>query len=267
MRTSLPFPIYSNCRPFFQATRHQISISTRFSVRPLRTICKCPLMTFANRPFSATLLLLLTISVVVVGRSIIIRRRARRVIEEAVRNGTWLPQAGRPAAKLGEKPKLFDVYTSLDGIPRRSPLNDSLLAWGGLKVPPSFLGSSNGCSPDILITQPLSATLKQPVSSFPQPSGVRSLAPGEPPASLLSRLVPKLRPLPRVTTQDAPAYPLATRQPPYNAALAVSFMIAMPTPTVKPHSSSDDPFPPVQFGVTQLPVPHGWIMDAKSESG
>jgi len=198
--------------------------------------------------FLATLLLLLTISVIVVGRSIIMRRRARRAIEEAMRNGTWLPQAGRPAAKLGEKPKLFDVYTTPDGIPHRSPLSDGFLAWGGLK--------------------PLSATLKNPASSFSQPPVVRSLAPAEPPPSLLSRLVPQLRPLPRVTTPDSPAYLLETRQPPHNRALAVSFMIAMPTPpTFKPHKSSEDTFPPVQFGVTQLPVPHGWITDVKPESG
>ena len=62
------------------------------------------------------------------------------MIEEAIRNGT---QPGRPVAKLGEKPKLFDVYTTTDEIgPHRSPLDGSLFAWGGLKVPPPFLGSS-----------------------------------------------------------------------------------------------------------------------------
>ena len=60
------------------------------------------------------------------------------MIEEAIRNGTWLPQAGRPVVKLGEKPKLFDIYTTVDDIPGKSPEDDGLLAWGGLKVhPPS----------------------------------------------------------------------------------------------------------------------------------
>lgn len=60
------------------------------------------------------------------------------MIEEAIRDGTWLPQAGRPIVKLGDKPKLFDVYTTVDSIPGRSPANDGSLAWGSLKVhPPS----------------------------------------------------------------------------------------------------------------------------------
>ena len=95
------------------------------------------LTTISDPSLPATLLLLLTISVAVVGRSIVIRRRARRMIEEAVQNGTWLPHAGRPAVKLGEKPKLFDVHTTADGIPYRSPLDRGLLAWDDLKVRPS----------------------------------------------------------------------------------------------------------------------------------
>jgi len=90
----------------------------------------------------------------------------------------------------------------------------------------------------------------------------------EPPPSLLSRLIPQLRPLPRVATPDSPAYPLESRQSPHNTALTVSVMIAMPTPpTVKSHSSFEDTFPPVQFGVAHLPAPRGWIVNAKPESG
>jgi len=198
--------------------------------------------------FLATLLLLLTISVAVVGRSIVIRRRARRMIEEAMQNGTWLPHAGRPAVKLGEKPKLFDVHTTADGIPYRSPLDRGLLAWDDLK--------------------PLSATLEKPASPPPQAPVVRSSAPTEPPPSLLFRLVPRLRPPPRTATPDSPAYLFETLQQPHDTTLTVSVMIAMPTPPItKSHNSSEDTFPSVQFGVTHLPVPQGWVMDAKSSSG
>jgi len=195
--------------------------------------------------FLATLLLLLAISVVIVGRSIVIRRQARRMIEEAIRNGTWLPQAGRPVVKLGEKPKLFDVYTTMNGVPRRP--DDSFLAWGGLK--------------------PLSATLKKPVSPSPQAPVVRSPAPAELPPSLLFRLVPQLRPPPRVATPDSPTHPLETAQQPHNTTLTVSVMIAMPTPpTAKHHNSSEDTFPPVQVGVAHLPISQGLTMDVKPES-
>ena len=75
------------------------------------------------------------------GRSIVIRRRARRTIEEAIRNGTWIPQAGRQVVKLGDKPKLFNVYTTVDGILCRSPLDSNFLPWGNLKVHPPFFVS------------------------------------------------------------------------------------------------------------------------------
>jgi len=193
--------------------------------------------------FLATLLLLLAISVVIVARSVIIRRRARRMIEEAIQNGTWVPQAGRPVVKLGEKPKLFDVYTTVDSIPGKSLADDDSLAWGGLK--------------------PLSVVLKKSMSTSPLVA--RSPAPTEPPPSLLVRLAPQLRPPPRVATPPSSAHPLETLQPPRDTNLTVSVMIAMPTPpTTKAHSSSEDPFPPIQVGVTHLPVPQGWVMDQKS---
>jgi len=198
--------------------------------------------------FLATLLLLLAISVAVVGRSIVIRRRARRMIEEAELNGTWLAQAGRPAVKLGEKPKLFDVRTTtMDGISYRSPLDRGLLAWGDLK--------------------PLSATLENPGPPPPQALAVRSSAPTGPPPSLLFRLVPQLRPPPRITTPDSPAYQFEIREQPHDTTLTVSVMIVMPTPPIaKSHNSSKDTFPPVQFGVTYLPTPQEWAMDMKPSS-
>lgn len=94
---------------------------------------------FAYHTLPATLLLLLAISVLIVGRSIFIRRRARRMMEEAMRNGTLPPQTGRPSVKFGAKPKLFDVYTTRNGIPGEYPLYDSLLSWENLKVRSHFL--------------------------------------------------------------------------------------------------------------------------------
>ncbi|KAK0479881.1 hypothetical protein EDD18DRAFT_1206692 [Armillaria luteobubalina] len=41
--------------------------------------------------FLATLILLLGVSAAIVFRSLILRRRHRRMIEEAIRNGTWIP--------------------------------------------------------------------------------------------------------------------------------------------------------------------------------
>lgn len=194
--------------------------------------------------FLATLLLLLAISVLIVGRSIFIRRRARRMMEEAVRNGTLPPQTGRPPVKFGAKPKLFDVYTTRNGIPGKFTLDDSLLSWENLK--------------------PLSATLRRPVSPSPRTPTPQPPPPVETTPPLLFRLAPQLRPTPRAVTTDPTSHPLEVRKPTRNPVLTVSVMIAMPTPpSINPPNSSEDSFPFVNVGVTHLRIPHGWPMDAK----
>jgi len=126
---------------------------------------------------------------------------------------------------------------------------------------------TNTYSPAFLIPQPLSVTLKTPVSPSSQVPVVQTPASVESPPSLLFRLLPQLRPPPRVATTDTPARPLDSRQQPHHTTLTVSVMIAMPTPpTIKPQNSSVDTFPPVQVGVTRLQTPQGWSMDPKSES-
>lgn len=266
--TRIPPPqlsILTVISPFRQPDVKSLSLHVPWSVRPQRSTIS-PLVTPADLPFPATLLLLLAISVVIVGRSVVIRRRARRTIEEAVRNGTWLPQAGRPSVRLGEKPKLFDVYTTMAGVPGKSPTDDGLLAWGDLKVRPPPSVPDQRVPTAHLYPQPLSVTLKKTVSPSPQVTGAQSPPPTEPPTSLLLRLAPQLRPTPRVTTPGSSAHPLETLKPSRKKTLTVSVMIAMPTPpTTKPHNSSDDPFPPVQVGVTHLPIPQGWATNAKSE--
>ncbi|EGO03096.1 hypothetical protein SERLA73DRAFT_176607 [Serpula lacrymans var. lacrymans S7.3] len=69
--------------------------------------------------FLATLVLLLGVSSAIVLRSLVLRRRHQRIVEEAIRNGTWIPSTNANAnntnngrgrrAKLGEKPKLWEV--------------------------------------------------------------------------------------------------------------------------------------------------------------
>ena len=68
--------------------------------------------------FLATLILLLSISGAIVGRSYVLRRRQRRLIEEAIRNGTYVPPSVRGGAPrvLGAKPQLHDVFLALDEL-------------------------------------------------------------------------------------------------------------------------------------------------------
>lgn len=66
--------------------------------------------------FLATLVLLLSVSGAIVVRSFVLRRRHRRMVEEAIRNGTWVPPAppSRPVrVDLSKKPKMWEAF--IDG--------------------------------------------------------------------------------------------------------------------------------------------------------
>jgi len=60
--------------------------------------------------FLATLVILLGVSGAIVLRSFTIRRRTQRLVEEAIRNGTYVPPEARVPAHLMEKPKLHDTH-------------------------------------------------------------------------------------------------------------------------------------------------------------
>ncbi|KAF8188821.1 hypothetical protein K438DRAFT_2019185, partial [Mycena galopus ATCC 62051] len=60
--------------------------------------------------FLATLILLLGVSSAIVARSICLRRRHRRMVADALANGTWLPPPARPRVDLRKKPRLWDAW-------------------------------------------------------------------------------------------------------------------------------------------------------------
>ncbi|KAJ7654098.1 hypothetical protein DFH06DRAFT_1416930 [Mycena polygramma] len=60
--------------------------------------------------FLATLILLLGVSSAIVVRSLLLRRRHRRLIAEAIANGTWVPPAPRVRVDLKKKPRLWDAW-------------------------------------------------------------------------------------------------------------------------------------------------------------
>lgn len=62
--------------------------------------------------FLATLVLLLVVSAAIVVRSLMLRRRHRVMIEEAIRNGTLPPPFGyqRPRVDLSKKPKMWNAW-------------------------------------------------------------------------------------------------------------------------------------------------------------
>ncbi|GJE89118.1 hypothetical protein PsYK624_052120 [Phanerochaete sordida] len=82
--------------------------------------------------FLVTLVLLLTVSGAIVTRSVVLRRRHRRLVEEAIRNGTYVPPASRTRRRLGEKPVLHDAFLGLgdpeDCVNEEKPGRASLIA-------------------------------------------------------------------------------------------------------------------------------------------
>lgn len=64
--------------------------------------------------FLVTLVLLLSVSGAIVIRSLFLRRRHRLLVEEAIRNGTYVPPSVRAKRLLGQKPVIHDAYVDLD---------------------------------------------------------------------------------------------------------------------------------------------------------
>ncbi|KAI0338663.1 hypothetical protein BDW22DRAFT_1432457 [Trametopsis cervina] len=63
--------------------------------------------------FLVTILILFALSTAIVVRSIVLRRRHRAIVEEAIRNGTYIPPLRRRTG-LGEKPVMHDVFVYYD---------------------------------------------------------------------------------------------------------------------------------------------------------
>jgi len=65
--------------------------------------------------FLATLILLLSVSGLIAARSIIHNRRHRRMVEEAIRNGTYVPPVRPGDVDLSKEPQLWEAYLGGDG--------------------------------------------------------------------------------------------------------------------------------------------------------
>ncbi|KAJ7754847.1 hypothetical protein B0H16DRAFT_738690 [Mycena metata] len=67
--------------------------------------------------FLATLILLLAVSAAIVVRSLLLRRRHRRMVAEAIANGTWVAPAPRLRVDLRKKPRLWDAFLAPPPLP------------------------------------------------------------------------------------------------------------------------------------------------------
>ena len=174
------------------------------SNRPIATSAALYLYTFL-----ATLFLLLTVSGVIVIRSFILRRRHRLLVEEAIRNGTWVPppppfSARTPRVDLSKKPVMWDAYLgsndhdSHGGFYGGSVSHEDVKDWDAIKpVSAAYLAPSPMAD--------LSGTSKVSANATSTPTN----------ATATSMLVSGLRAVPRLMLDGLKwmaGYPPSTRR-------------------------------------------------------
>ena len=219
--------------------------------------------------FLATLVLLLSVSAAIVVRSFILRRRHRLMVEEAIRNGTWVPPAPLTSrasrnVDLSKKPKMWEVYLGAGG----SGYGEK----GGA-------GSGEEYSQWDAI-QPFSAAYITPTTptSTSDPQDDRTASDVYLPHPATTPSPPRPRPffsritrIPNRTPSSNPSFPLTTRTntitsstdannddnnensnnadtpstttiiPPGPPTVRVAVLIVMPSQRTRPHSSSQSP--------------------------
>ena len=262
-------------------------------------------LSFAVYTFLATLILLLSISGAIIFRSFVIRRRHRRIMEEAIRNGTWIPSpptGGRPKVDLSKKPILWDAYVNRD--------SDKGYSLGRQEQDKSRYGQMDWDWDSI---RPFSAAYLSPSTAEPAPvlrglNDATTITGGEADVvttyprhmSYTRRLAQAIRP---VGIRASQPYPLTERRVPgvnldagasFDRAgnqkqLRVAVLIAMPqeptesesdtkmrpttslSPSIPPPPllENEKPIPLVEFGVAELDVRgfDGVRVHRKSESG
>jgi hypothetical protein len=112
------------------------------SVDPLVGTSLMP-MSVSYTALIATLVLLLAVSSAIVIRSLILRRRHHRLVEEAIRTGTWLPhhfESGRRRRDIGLKPRLWEAWLNPDEDEDEDESEENKKGkWGDLMVGDSML--------------------------------------------------------------------------------------------------------------------------------
>ncbi|KIM42016.1 hypothetical protein M413DRAFT_445201 [Hebeloma cylindrosporum] len=243
--------------------------------------------------FLATLVLLLTVSAAIVIRSFVLRRRHRRMVEEAIRNGTWVPPSPPSrAAKvdLSKKPILWEAYIDNKGSISYShggggSINPDWTAeqpkeWDMIRpISAAYLPSSTAMEPtDSTPTNPIPGPT--PIDEPPSDPGASPTRISRPRA-IFSRAMRMLNPTP-VETSPLPVANLPDantnagvsgagdahismteldekRQSP--SLMRVAVLIAMPSPPSSSSSSSSSTSPS-----TAVPLPGSVSTEASSSS-
>ncbi|KAG1847182.1 hypothetical protein DFJ58DRAFT_798315 [Suillus subalutaceus] len=188
--------------------------------------------------FLATLVVLLAVSSAIVVRSLVLRRRHQRIVEEAIRAGTWHPhqpydsRGSRRRRDIGKKPKLWEAW--LRSSDEEGPF-DGKCAWDDIM--PVYAAHIKSAP--------------TPRSPRPEPPQIRSDA--------SSRTMRFLRPFhtpfsPALATSSpiVPSTPVSS-SPSISAPPAVSVAVLIAMPTQKHAREADGP-PVIELGVVDVPL-------------
>ena len=217
--------------------------------------------------FLATLVLLLAVSGAIVIRSFVLRRRHRLMVEEAIRNGTWVPPTAPtrpPRVDLSKTPTLWEAYLS-DGAWHVKGLGQEGMGWKfeGSKDWESIKPVCADYTGALTFPNSNSTTNLSPPNPVPVPTPTATLIPPAPRGdeenqrtaevsttpSLLSRARMLLNPTPLPTSplppssaspDNANTHPTAmsTVDPSSPTTMRVAVLIAMPSPLHSSHGSS-----------------------------
>ncbi|KAG1809113.1 uncharacterized protein BJ212DRAFT_1380348 [Suillus subaureus] len=187
--------------------------------------------------FLATLVVLLAVSSAIVIRSLVLRRRHQRIVEEAIRAGTWHPhqpynpRGSRRRRDIGKKPKLWEAWLHSGD---EEGLTDSKCTWDDIM--PVYAAHIRS-APTPRSPRPESPQIQTDASS----RTIRFLRPFRTPFS------PALMTSPIVPSTPVSSSP-STSAPP---AVSVAVLIAMPTPK---HAREADRPPVIELGVVDVPL-------------
>ncbi|KAG6897626.1 hypothetical protein C0992_012855 [Termitomyces sp. T32_za158] len=241
--------------------------------------------------FLATLVLLLSVSAAIILRSLFLRRRHQRMVDEAIRNGTWVPPSPGSGAfsfgnngrriDLSKKPALWEAFVgSGERHTQRTGKAEAVTEWewdsirpfaAAYVTPPNQVDSESATSNAIpqersSLTARLHGLMRnQQQPTLHIPTRIRATTPITVPAATLPD-----------STAPPPAAPGEPASP---QKVRVAVLIAMPqppeaksrSPTPQPAASTsatatpprsiadeDQELPHIEFGVAELEVslPH-----------
>ncbi|KAG6377952.1 hypothetical protein JVT61DRAFT_14746 [Boletus reticuloceps] len=203
----------------------------------------------------ATLVLLLAVSSAIVVRSLILRRRHQRMVEEAIRTGTWMPDrlsstSGRRRRDFGQKPKLWEAW--LKPKDSTSTEENEKSSWGDIM--PFHVAYINLPTPSP--QGPTASSAEDPVEPVSRPARfMRPFARRRSPPS------PQPTTVPDQALSSSSSSPTTAPRP----AVRVAVLIAMPNPSHKHYGHShESELPVVEIGVVEVSAEGDVIQETPS---